>query len=512
MIWLSDRSHSAYLHLLVGVVCALWAVPSCAPTNAVLRPSEVKPALAVRPAPTKTTDEPLWRLEVPQAGTPGRFEYPVPTIARLKNGLRVYSLERKSGPVAISVVVSHGAWEESEEQSGLAALTVQLMAEATKRHNHVALSELAESLGSSLEGDAGRDYVRLSLDCLPEDLSSALSLLAEAITIPAFDPMDFERLRQKALDTLRAERQIPGRLASLIGLRALLGPDRGSPVTGCPKSVRALKRSDVQAWHSNWVTPDSTALLVVGPVSSRELEPMAERLFGRWKSIRRSSLNWPVPSPIGTRRAVHVLDQPGSVQSAIFTAQPFPKHHEPGQLARQHLDNILGGLFTSRINKNLREEHAYTYGARSSLVAARTFGLFTLSTSVATEVTVPALLEIEKELLAVRGNSPTRPISPEELVRSRADLIQSLGAHLENSHLLLRDLEHIFVYDKPARYYADYPAQVAQVTEAAVATEAQRLAPLAPVVVIVGDERAIRLPLEAAGFSVLAAPTSCIDE
>ena len=40
----------------------------------------------------------------------------------------------------------------------------------------------------------------------------------------------------------------------------------------------------------------------------------------------------------------------------------------------QVMNTIFGGLFSSRINLNLREAHAYTYGAFSSFSANRTPG------------------------------------------------------------------------------------------------------------------------------------------
>ena len=38
------------------------------------------------------------------------------------------------------------------------------------------------------------------------------------------------------------------------------------------------------------------------------------------------------------------------------------------------MNKVLGGLFSSRINMNLREEHGYTYGASSQFVFRRSAG------------------------------------------------------------------------------------------------------------------------------------------
>ena len=51
------------------------------------------------------------------------------------------------------------------------------------------------------------------------------------------------------------------------------------------------------------------------------------------------------------------------------------------------MNAILGGLFSSRINLNLREAHAYTYGAFSSFDWRKAAGPFTVATAVRSDVT-----------------------------------------------------------------------------------------------------------------------------
>jgi zinc protease len=433
-------------------------------------------------------------------------------MTELQNGLRVYVVERPNGPLSLSVVIAHGAAGEPSTKSGLASMTISLMAEATKRHHHHALSEMAESLGSTLVGDANRDFVRLSIDTLPDALAEGLTLLKESLTEPAFATDDFERLRKRKLDELRAERQSPTRLASLVGLRLLFGPELGSPVGGCPISVANLQPTDPRKWHERWVAPGTTALFVVGPVRADAATLEAKRIFGSWTRPTPHQPRAATLPPPPDSRTLYLVDRPGSVQSAIFAVQPYPRRIQEGYVAREHLDNVLGGLFTSRINQNLREEHAYTYGARTMTVAARDFGLFAVSTSVATEVTVPAIKEILNELTSIRGEKATKPIAEDELKRSRADLVQSLGAHLESSKQLLWDAEQLFVHGLPVDYYANYSHAASSASAAEVARESERLIPERMLFVVVGDAKKLSAELVNSGFTPLAAPNECLGD
>src|SRR5207247_6989322 len=110
--------------------------------------------------------------------------------------------------------------------------------------------------------------------------------------------------------------------------------------------------------------PQTSALIVAGDVSLAELEHEIERLFGTARPAPQTT-EPPFEPPKLERTRVVVIDRPDAVQTALFVAQPFPKRNEPGYEARELLSGIVGGLFTSRINQNLREKHAFTYGATS---------------------------------------------------------------------------------------------------------------------------------------------------
>ena len=50
------------------------------------------------------------------------------------------------------------------------------------------------------------------------------------------------------------------------------------------------------------------------------------------------------------------------------------------------MSTVLGGYFGSRLNQNLREDKAYTYGARGGLRPNKLIGNFVASASVRNEV------------------------------------------------------------------------------------------------------------------------------
>jgi zinc protease len=432
--------------------------------------------------------------------------FPAPEQAKLSNGLTVLVVKKPVPVAAISLVFRHGAAACPPGKSGLAALTARMLTEGTKRHPAVKLAEEVEQLGTVLHDDATRDTSSLSLSALSADLDKAIALLAEVVLEPAFSPADFERVQKEWLDGLRAERQAPASLASLAGLRALLGVASGSPVDGTLPDVTKLTLKDIADFHRKAYVAGDAALIVVGDVELAGVQSSAERAFkklGKGQAALEQPFTPPAAAP---SKQILLIDKPGAVQSALFLAQPLPKRSEPGFESRQLMTMLLGGLFTSRLNMNLREEHAYTYGAHAQNVANRQWGMFYVASSVHTEVTADALKEALEELRSIRDPKLGKPILPDEIGRARADLVQSLGAKLEYGARIGGVLADQWLHQLPPDYYQKYPGLLASETPDSLTRAASALDPEHLVIVVVGDRSVVEAPLGKLGYQVLPAP------
>lgn len=487
---------------------------SLALTIALAACGQQQPAVAPGTAPPGAgealPDAEAFRKERPKPGEPASVDYPTPRQITLENGMRVLSVSAPGRVVSLNYVVRRGAAASPVKKSGLAGLVARMLTESTKRRSSMALAEAVESLGTTLSSQATRDDSRVSLTVLPEDFEKGLSLLAEVVTEPAFAERDFARVQREWLDGLRAERQDPARLAMLAAIRALNGPVFGAPVNGTLPDVERLRVQDLRDFHARAYTPDNAALIVVGAIEPAVIEREARRLFGGLRG--KSGIDAPAPPAERGVAATKVLvvDRPDAVQTAVAAVQPFPKRSDPGHEARELLGTVVGGLFTSRLNMNLREKHAYTYGAFAQPVENRHLGTFVLGTNVQTPVTAAAIREIQRELEAIQKPGGA-PITPPELERARADVIHSLGATLEHPSRTASIIASLFTDELALDYYTRFSKTVGAVTPAEVQAAAQYLAPGRLLFVLVGDRQKIQPELQKQGLSVEPAPAELIE-
>jgi zinc protease len=371
----------------------------------------------------------------------------------------------------------------------------------------VKLAEEVEQLGTTLDEDAGRDTSSLSLSALTADLDRAIQLLGEVVEEPAFLPADFERVQKEWLDGLRAERQAPERLASLSTIGTLLGKPHGSPASGTLVDVAKLTVKDVADFHKKAYGAGDAALIVVGDVDLATVQRSAERAFKKLgKGAPGLEQPFTAPAAAASSKQILLVDRPGAVQSALAIAQRLPKRSEPGFEQRELLLTLFGGLFTSRLNLNLREEHAYTYGAHAQNLATSHWGALYVASSVRSDVTAEALSEALKELAMLKDPKLGKPIKAEELARARADLVQSVGARLEYGARIGSTLAELWLHRLPFDYYSRYPGLLAAETPETLTRAAELLDLEHLVIVVVGDRKVVEPPLTKLGYRVVAAP------
>jgi zinc protease len=152
------------------------------------------------------------------------------------------------------------------------------------------------------------------------------------------------------------------------------------------------------------------------------------------------------------------------------------------------MNTELGGLFSSRINMNLREAHGYTYGAGSTFSYNRHPGPFLAYSDVRTDVTAPAVTEIFNELKRIRDTQMT----PEEMKLSKDSITRSMPGRFERGTDAAGTFAELFIYDLPLDYFSKLPDTVDAVTpEQAKAMAQKYIQPEKIVVVAVGDRSKI---------------------
>ncbi len=474
----------------------VYGIPGKKVLNDVPRsPEDTDASVVIKPQHTPEFEAAqAWRATPPPPGPERPLVLPKPSVFTLSNGLTVYLVERHELPiVAVSLQTLAGGAANPPDRPGLAGITAALLTEGTDKRNSEQIANEASLLGTDLSSSSGADSASLSISLLSRHLTRGLDLLADSAQHPSFPTADLERLRARRLTGLLQQQDNPVQLALRAGQLNLFGAANpyAYDALGTADSLHAITRDDVAGFFAKNYGPRASLLELTGDVTPAEARKLAEEAFGKWTSSAEPVT--PPPAPPVPDRKILLVDKPGSPQTALLTFGVGLPRSSPDYPAVTVMNTMLGGLFSSRINMNLREEHGYTYGASSFFRYYRGTGPFISYALVRTDVTAPATEQLFKELDGIH----TRPLTDAELRQSKNSIIRSLPGEFESANGVNGQLSNLWLFNLPQDYYATLPARIEAVTSAdAQAAAAKYIRPENLLVIEVGDKSKIEQSLK----------------
>jgi zinc protease len=431
------------------------------------------------------------RSKLPAVGTPPDLKLPPLQRTTLSNGLKVVLAERHNAPVVdFTLILDAGYAADSLATPGTAKLAINMLDEGTKKRNSLQIAERAELLGARLGAGSSLDTSFISVNAITSKLADSLELFSDVLINPTFPEADFDRLKAQSLAAIQQEKTQPQGIAMRLFPALVYGQGHAyaNPFSGngSEKTVAALKRTDLQAFHDRWLRPDNGTLLVVGDTTLDSVKPLLEKYLATWKApseaLPKKNL---AKVNVPTTPRVFLVNRTGAEQTLILGGYAGPPRSDPDYVAIETLNTILGGGFVSRLNMNLREDKHWAYGAGSGLSAAEGQGPFFVRAPVQTDKTSESIQEIVKEL---KGIIAANPPSATEIKFAQDSLTLQLPGSNETSGEVAGSYADIVTYGLKDSYWNDFVGEVKAMTPARLTSAAQKLVrPDALTWVIVGD-------------------------
>lgn len=404
---------------------------------------------------------------------------PAPTIRLpvferfvLENGLRVLTVRHDDLPeVSARLILPYGSVEDPDGKTGTALLTARALTEGSENRSAREVAESLDYLGARFSLDVDHDATLLGLHFLSHVLDGAFELFAEIVARPAFEPGEVERLRDERLDQIASSLDEPRAVASLRFHEANFGPHPyGVRAGGTEETVREIDAETLRAFHLERYRPASATLVLVGDLPDGvELKSKLDAAFNAWRGEGVEPATLAEPTEREGRR-IWAIEWPGP-QSELRIGGLGIARTDPDYAAVQVMNAILGGLFSSRINMNLREDKGWTYGASSRIDPRKRRGPLYVGTAVDSRATVPAISEILKEMERMKDGPP----ADDELQLARNAITLSLPRLFETVGQVSGRIAHQVVYGLPDDYWERYGEEAARIRDADVLAAARRL-------------------------------------
>lgn len=436
--------------------------------------------------PTYTLAAEGQREAPPTAGTPVDARIPPASQRTLANGLRVIVAPNRALPlISADLRVASGGSADPADRAGLASMTGDLLTRGTTTRSATEIARQIESLGASISSGAGVDSSQVSLMTRSDRAADAFTVFADVTRNPAFAQEELERAQQEALDGLQVALSQPGSIASFAMTRAIYGEAPYGAIAS-PRSIGAITRDDMGAYHRTFWRPDNAVLVITGDVSAEEGFALAETHFGGWAQPATALPARPDASAYARAPRTIVVDLPQTGQAAVLMGLRGVARTDADYFPLLVANNVLGGGYSARLNNEIRIRRGLSYGAGSSLQARMAPGPIVASAQTRNDAAVQ-VYELMRAEIDRLGDQAT----PEaELTARKAVLIGSFGRSVETTSGLAGQISTLALYGLPPERLGTYVADVTSVTPAQAQAAAQRyFDPAAADVVVVGDSQ-----------------------
>jgi predicted Zn-dependent peptidase len=402
--------------------------------------------------------EPQQKESPPAGGTPRDFALPQQVTEQLENGLRISAVQFGAVPKAtLSVVVSVGNLNEGDK-TWLADMTGDFLLEGTTTRSAEAIAREAAAMGGQVTVSVGEDLTIVSGDVLAEFAPQMAALLADIVQHPRFPETELDRLRRDRLRMLSVAKVQPEQMAVAAFREAIYGDHPYGNLFPEESQLENYSVEDVRKFFDDNFGAIRTHVFVAGSFDASATTAAIRDAFSDWRKGPDPLVN--IPEPAEGKVTVDVIDRPDASQSNLYLGLPTVSPDHEDWIPMQVSNTLLGGFFSSRITRNIREDKGYTYSPFSTLSVRYRDGYWAQVAAVTTEVTGPALEEIFKEINTLQ----TTPPSPEELEGVKN---YSAGVFvLQNSTRggIINVLSYLDHHELPDSYLTNYVSDVFAVT------------------------------------------------
>jgi len=368
--------------------------------------------LILRVIPELKTPDPNPRDSEPIIAEASPFTPLEPSTFSLSNGITVNYWHRRELPLTtVTMMLPYGTTCDPTDRNGLATLTADMLDEGAGDRTAVEFADALDLLGASFDADCDKEMTTVSLSTLSRSFGPALALYADAIMRPRFDSKEWKRVHDLHVDQLRQLLDRPTYVASTVGMKTFFGKEHpySRPENGTVESAGAVTLDDAKSFYRRLFHPSDAVLFVAGDLPKADVRTELEKAFGTWSDPADAPSLTPPSFPALTAdgRKLYIIDRPDAVQTVIQFVMPGAVYNDARRNHLQLFNTILGGSFTSRLNQNLREEHGYTYGARSGYTMNPSAGYMSASSSVRADVTGDSIRQFLKEFGSIRTGNIT---------------------------------------------------------------------------------------------------------
>jgi zinc protease len=238
------------------------------------------------------------------------------------DGVKVIVQPSGNGIVEIQTIIKGGVQNYPADKMGIEALAMNALTECgTVTHDKNSFKNQLDKVSASVYGYTNKNYATIRMNCIKSDFDVVWPLYAEAITQPRFDDKEFTRIKQDAINNLKAnESQPDAAIDKYANKIAFAGRDYAKDPAGTVDIIQKLTPDETKAYYKGLLTRSRMVIVVVADIDRSVIETKIKMLLD------------------GVKQGA-----PFELKKSFFRAYKNTFSSEPRDLATNYIEGITSG-------------------------------------------------------------------------------------------------------------------------------------------------------------------------
>jgi zinc protease len=382
----------------------------------------------------------------------------------LPNGLTILWLKDQALPyIGLQMMIKSGSSQDAPGKEGTAGFTASMLEKGTLKRPALKISEDLEQIGSDFSVDVQPDYTMAGTSSLSFNKDNLLAQFGEILLTPSFPHAELERHRKQVLAGLMKLADRPDDFTEYLLPHFMFGMHPyGHESSGVPKSIRGLKKFDLQQFYTANFTPGNSMLAVVGQYDDSWKQNVKD-VFGKWKS--KSSKGKEIPEfPQWKGTELLLVDRADLNQAQIQIGFKGVPRNIPEYLELRAALKVLGESFGSRLFEEIREKRGLTYHIHAWFdprLKSGPMGIYTFTR-------LEKIGETVEETLKTYRSFVSQGVTDEEVSEVKALMRGQFPRTFETPEALAKQVLLLNLYGVSVDYLRDYLPNVDRMTKESI--------------------------------------------
>ena len=199
------------------------------------------------------------------------------------NGVKVIVQPSGNDIVVIQTIIRGGVQNYPAEKAGIESIAMTALTECgTAKDDKNSFKDKLDKVSARVNGSTGMDYATFSLNCIKSDFQTVWPLYVDALTTPRFEAKEFERIKQDAVNILRANESNPDFAIDKMARQvAFNGKSYAKDPQGTVDIINKLTPAETKKYWESIFTKSRMVIVVVADIEKDDLVSKINQLLAK---------------------------------------------------------------------------------------------------------------------------------------------------------------------------------------------------------------------------------------